>query len=138
MDTHFYKYMYKFSLLKTDRFTSEGILPHSSKLVRLIPGLHERRLPEIENSLSEWTTSGISAHEIKQIYRPQGWNNVTLKYDLAIVVLKTPITFNKKVQPIHIDWIDPDIKGFEGFLQSITILKCGNLKSTQNHKLGIL
>ena len=93
---------------------SESILPHSAKLVRLIPGLHERKLPEIENSLSEWTTSGISAHEIKQIYRPQGWNKATYKYDLAIVVLKTPITFNEKVQPIQIDSGQPDAKALEG------------------------
>ena len=72
--------------------------------------------------MSEWTTSGISAHEIKQIYRPQGWNNATYKYDLAIVVLKTPITFNEKVQPIQIDSGNPDIKAFEGFSQSIPIL----------------
>ena len=110
-----------FSLKTETNSPSESILPHSAKLVRLIPGLHERRLPEIENSLSEWTTSGISSHEIKQIYRPRGWNNATYKYDLAIIVLKTPITFNEKVQPIKIDWIDPDIKGFEGFLQSIPI-----------------
>ena len=87
--------------------------------MRFIPGLHNRTLPEIENSLSEWDAANISAHEIKQIYRPKGWNNDTFKYDLAIVVLKTPITFNEKVQPIHIDWIDPDINGFEGFLQPI-------------------
>ena len=96
--------------------------------MRFVPGLHERKLPEIENSLSEWTTSGISAHEIKQIYRPQGWNNVTFKYDLAIVILKTPITFNKKVQPIQIDLGHPDTKAFEGLLQSIPIsFSQGNL-----------
>ena len=72
--------------------------------------------------MSEWTTSGISAHEIKQIYRPQGWNKATYKYDLAIVVLKTPITFNKKVQPIQIDSGHPDTKALEGLLQSISIL----------------
>ena len=72
--------------------------------------------------MSEWTTAGISAHEIKQIYRPQGWNNDTYKYDLAIVVLKTPITFNEKVQPIQIDLGHPDTKAFEGFSQSIPII----------------
>ena len=100
----------------------ESILPHPAKLVRFIPGLHKRKLPEIENSLSEWDAANISAHEIKEIYRPKGWNNFTYKYDLAIVVLKTPITFNEKVQPIQIDRIDPDIKAFEGFPQSIPIL----------------
>ena len=89
--------------------------------MRFIPGLHNRTLPEIENSLSEWDAANISTHEIKQIYRPKGWNNLTFKYDLAIIVLKTPITFNEKVQPIHIDWIDPDTTAFEGFLQSIPI-----------------
>ena len=90
--------------------------------MRLVTGLHERILPEIKESLSEWDAEEISAHEIKQIYRPKGWNNVTYKYDLAIVVLKTPITFNEKVQPIQIDRIDPDMKAFEGFSQSIPIL----------------
>ena len=89
--------------------------------MRFVPGLHERTLPEIENSLSEWDAAGISAHEIKQIYRPQGWNNGTYKYDLAIVVLKTPISFNEKVQPIQIDSGHPDTKAFEGLLQSISI-----------------
>ena len=91
--------------------------------MRFIPGLHNRKLPDIKKSLSEWdaATPPISAHEIKQIYRPKGWNNATCKYDLAIIVLKTPITFNEKVQPIHIDWIDPDTTAFEGFLQSIPI-----------------
>ena len=91
------------------------------KLVRIVTGLHKRILPEIKNSLSEWDAEEISAHEIKQIYRPKGWNNDTFKYDLAIIVLKTPITFNEKVQPIKIDWIDPDTTAFEGFLQSISI-----------------
>ena len=91
--------------------------------MRFIPGLHNRTLPEIKKSLSEWdaATPPISAHEIKQIYRPKGWNNATCKYDLAIVVLKTPITFNEKVQRIKIDWIDPDTTAFEGFPQSISI-----------------
>ena len=89
------------------------------KLVRIVPGLHESILPEIKKSMSEWDAAGISAHEIKQIYRPKGWNNATFKYDLAIVVLKTPITFNEKVQPIQIDSGHPDIKAFEGFSQSI-------------------
>ena len=61
--------------------------------MRLIPGLHERKLPEIENSLSEWDAAGISAHEIKQIYRPQGWNNVTFKYDLAIYRFASDIMY---------------------------------------------
>ena len=89
--------------------------------MRFIPGLHNRTLPTIKKSLSEWDAEEISAHEIKQIYRPKGWNNDTFKYDLAIIVLKTPITFNEKVQRIHIDWIDPDTTAFEGFLQSIPI-----------------
>ena len=112
--------MSKFLSLKTEADSpSESTLPHSAKLVRFIPGLHDRKLPAVEKSLSEWTTSGISAHEIKRIYRPKGWNNHTFKYDLAIVVLKTPITFNEKVQPIQIDSGHPDIKAFEGFSQSI-------------------
>ena len=91
------------------------------KIVRFIPGLHFRQLPKINESLSEWDAANISAHEIKKIYRPKGWNNVTFKYDLAIVVLKTPITFNEKVQPIKIDSGHPDIKAFEGISQSISI-----------------
>ena len=91
--------------------------------MRFIPGLHNRKLPDIKKSLSEWdaATPPISAHEIKQIYRPKGWNNATCKYDLAIIVLKTPITFNEKVQRIKIDWVDPDTTAFEGFPQSISI-----------------
>ena len=90
--------------------------------MRFIPGLHNRTLPEINISLSEWDAAEISAHEIKQIFRPKGWNNLTFKYDLAIVVLKTPITFNEKVQPIQIDSGHPDTKAFEGLLQFIPIL----------------
>ena len=92
--------------------------------MRFIPGLHNRTLPEIKKSLSEWNaaTPPISAHEIKQIYRPKGWNNATCKYDLAIIVLKTPITFNKKVQPIQIDSGHPDTKALEGLLKYIQIL----------------
>ena len=71
--------------------------------------------------MSEWTTKGISAHEIKQIYRPKGWSNATYKYDLAIIVLKTPITFNKNVQPIQIDTGHPDTKALEGLFRSIPI-----------------
>ena len=108
----------------------ESILPHPAKLVRFIPGLHKRKLPDIKKSLSEWdaATPPISAHEIKQIYRPKGWNNATCKYDLAIIVLKTPITFNEKVQPIQIDSGHPDTEALEGLFLSIPILfSQGNL-----------
>ena len=90
--------------------------------MRFIPGLHNRTLPEIKKSMSEWYIAGYSAHEIKQIYRPKGWNNDTFKYDLAIIVLKTPITFNEKVQPIQIDLGHPDTNAFEGLFQYIPIL----------------
>ena len=109
-------------ILKSLKFRLKVFYHILQKLVRFVPGLHKRKLPEIENSLSEWDAANISAHEIKEIYRPKGWNNDTYKYDLAIVVLKTPIAFNEKVQPIQIDRIDPDIKAFEGFPQSIPIL----------------
>ena len=83
----------------------------SSNLVRIIPGLHHWKLPQIENSFSEWNEQ---VHGIQQIYRPKGWNNATLKYDLAIIVLKTPIKYSWKVKAINIDMGLPNVKALRG------------------------
>ena len=68
------------------------------------------------------TQYGSSAvHEIKDVYRPKNWNHTSLKYDLAIVVLKTPFEFNEKVQSIKLDIGTNRENKLKGFVEKLMI-----------------
>ena len=67
------------------------------EVMSLIQGLHYVNLPKLEKSFTEWNTT---AHKIHAIYWPNGWNSTTLKYDLALVITKSPFIYNKHVASI--------------------------------------
>ena len=65
-------------------------------------------------------------HEIKDIYRPKHWDFTKLKYDLAIVTVKTPFIFNEKVQPIKLDFRSSTVNKLKG--EILKVLKNLRLK----------
>ena len=78
--------------------------------LRILPGLHHipPKLPDIETSFSEWNTT---AHEIFQFYRINDYNKVEADHDLAIIILKAPITYNDNVKSIK---LADEKTGFKG------------------------
>ena len=65
-----------------------------------VPGLHEVKLPRV-NSPKEWN---LTTHRIHQVFRPKGWDEDTLRHDLAIVIMKTPFKFIENfTEPIKLD-----------------------------------
>ncbi|CAG7716523.1 unnamed protein product, partial [Allacma fusca] len=42
----------------------------------------------------------MGLHDVKEIRRPKNYDRITLQSDIAIIKLKTPVTYTDSVRPI--------------------------------------
>ena len=89
-----------------DSFPRDFIWKHS----RVIPGFHI--IPPISTHIESFSELNVTAHEIFQVYKINDYDSTgKTEHDLAIIILKTPITFNDNVKPIKLADEKTGLKG---------------------------